>query len=142
MFSGSHCLSSRIFHYIPDRDVSDLTGDVYIPMLAKGQERIAALVDDDPKWFDIGTPQRYLTASRALGSMIGKSAIEGDVRDTAVWDGCFIGKGVRLESCIVTHGVELRGDMQLRNSIICRDDPAIPRDPGYRFENGLVIAPY
>ena len=142
MFSGSHCLSSRIFHYIPERDVSDLTGDVYVPILEHGNEKIAAVVDDDPKWFDIGTPQRYLAASRALGSMIGKSTVEGDARDTVVWDGCFIGKWVRLESCIVAHGVELRGEMQLRNAIICRDDPAIPRDPAYRFENGLVIATF
>ena len=142
MFSGSHCISSRIFRYIPDRDVSDLTGDVYIPVLERGNEKIAAVVDDDPKWFDIGTPQRYLAASRALGGMIGKSAIEGDVRDTVVWDGSFIGKGVRLESCIVGHGVELRGDVALRNAIICRDDPAIPRDPAYRFENGLVFATF
>jgi NDP-sugar pyrophosphorylase family protein len=140
MFSGSHCVSSQIFRYIPDRDVSDLTGNVYQPLVARGEEKIAAVVDDNPMWFDIGTPQRYLTASRALGNMIGKSVIEGDVRDTVVWDDCFIGRGVRLESCIVGHGVEIHGEMELRNAIICRDDPAIPRDPAYRFENGLVIA--
>ena len=140
MYSGSHCASSRVFRHLPDRDVSDLNSDVYARIVS--DEKIAAVVDDDPKWFDVGTPQRYLIASRALGSMIGKSAIEGEVRDTVVWDGCFIGKGVRLESCIVAHGVELRGDMELRNAIICRDDSRIPRDPAYRFENGLVIAPF
>jgi mannose-1-phosphate guanylyltransferase len=140
MFSGSHCVSSRIFLDIPDRDVSDLTGDVYQPLVARGEEKIAAAIDDNPMWFDIGTLQRYLIASHALGNMIGKSVIEGDVRDTVVWDDCFIGRGVRLESCIVGHGVELRGEMNLREALICRDDPAIPRDPAYRFENGLVIA--
>jgi NDP-sugar pyrophosphorylase family protein len=140
MFSGSHCISSRIFRYIPDRDVSDLTGDVYAPLTQSNEEKIAAVVDDNPMWFDIGTPRRYLTASRALGQMIGKSTIEGDVRDSVVWDDCFIGRGVVLESCIVAHGVELRGDIHLRNALICRDDPRIPCDPAYRFENGLVIA--
>ena len=42
MFSGSHCVSSGIFRYIPDRDVSDLTGDVYQPLIARGEEKIAA----------------------------------------------------------------------------------------------------
>lgn len=140
MFAGSHCVSSRVFRYIPDREVSDLTGDVYVPLTQTKEEHIAAIVDDNPMWFDIGTPQRYLTASRALGPMIGKSAIEGEVRDSIVWDDCFIGRGVVLESCIVAHGVELRGDMHLENAIICRDDPRIPRDENYRFENGLVIA--
>jgi NDP-sugar pyrophosphorylase family protein len=140
MFSGSHCVSSRIFRYIPDRDVSDLTGDVYAPLTQSRKEKIAAIVDDNPKWFDIGTPQRYLAASRALGPMIGKSVIEGNVRDSVVWDGCFIGRGVVLESCIVAHGVELRGDTHFKGALICRDDPRIPRDENYRFEGGLVIA--
>ena len=140
MFSGSHCVRLRIFRYIPDREVSDLTGDVYAPLTHSSDERIAAIVDDNPMWFDIGTPQRYLIASRALGPMVGNSVIQGEVRDSVVWDDCFIGRGVVLESCIVTHGVELRGDLRFKNAIICRDDPRIPRDPQYRFENGLVIA--
>jgi mannose-1-phosphate guanylyltransferase len=140
MFSGSHCVSSRVFRYIPDRPVSDITGDVYQPLVKSGREKVAAVVNDDPMWFDIGTPQRYLTAARAFGNMIGKSVIEGDVRDTIVWDGCFIARGVVLESCIVAHGVEIRTPMQLKNAVICRDDSAIPRDPNYKFENGLVIA--
>lgn len=140
MFSGSHCVSSRVFRYIPDRDVSDITGDVYQPLVESGAETIAAVVDDNPLWFDVGTPQRYLRAARMLGNTIGKSVVEGEVIDSVIWDGCFIGRGVRLESCIVAHGVEMRTTMQLRNAIICRDDPVIPRDADYQFENGLVIA--
>ncbi|MDQ6802403.1 MAG: nucleotidyltransferase family protein [Acidobacteriota bacterium] len=140
MFSGSHCIASRVFRYIPDRDVSDMTGDVYQPLVKSAREKVAAVLNDDPMWFDIGTPQRYLTAARALGNMIGKSVIEGDARDSIVADDCFIARGVVLESCIVAHGVEMRTPMELKNAVICKDDPAIPRDPAYRFENGLVIA--
>ena len=140
MFSGSHCVSSRIFRHIPDREVSDMTGHVYQPLVASGRERLAAVVDDNPMWFDIGTPQRYLTASRAFGNMIGNSVVDGEVRDTVVWDNCYIGRGVVLESCIVAHGVEIRTPMHLQNAIICRDERSIPRDEDYRFENGLVIA--
>jgi len=140
MFSGSHCVSSRIFQHIPDRDVSDLTGSVYQPLVKSDKEKIAAVIDDDPMWFDVGTPQRYLTAARAFGKTVGNSIVEGQVRDSVIWDDCFIARGVTLESCIVAHGVEIRTPMELRNAIICKDDPAIPRDPSYRFENGLVIA--
>jgi mannose-1-phosphate guanylyltransferase len=140
MYSGSQCVNSEIFRYIPDREVSDMTGDVCQPLVSTNREKIAAVVNDDPMWFDIGTRQRYLAASRALGNMIGKSTIEGVVRDSVVWDGCFIGRGVVLESCIVAHGVEIRTPMQLRNAVIVKDDPAIPRDPNYKFENGIVIA--
>jgi mannose-1-phosphate guanylyltransferase len=140
MYSGSQCISSRIFRYLPNRDVSELTSEVYIPLTKSGEQKLAAVVDDNPMWFDIGTPERYLTAARAFGKMIGRSRIEGEVRDSVVWDNCFIGRGVRLESCIVAHGVELRGDLHLRDAVICCDDPAIPRDAPYQFENGLVIA--
>ena len=140
MFSGSHCIASRVFRYFPDRPVSDMTGDVYQPLLKTGREQIAAVLNDDPMWFDIGTPQRYLTAARAMGKMIGKSVIEGEVRDSVVGDGCVITRGVVLESCIVGPGVEIRAPMELKNAVICKDDPAIPRDPDYKFENGLVIA--
>jgi NDP-sugar pyrophosphorylase family protein len=140
MFSGSHCVSSRVFRYIPDRDVSDMTTDVYQPLISAGRETIAAVVDDNPLWFDIGTPRRYLAASRALGDMIGNSIIEGGVIDSVIWDDCFIGRGVTLKSCIVAHGVEIRTPMQIENAVICRDDPAIPRDASYQFEKGLVIA--
>lgn len=140
MFSGSHCVSSRVFRYIPDRPVSDLTGDVYQPLVKNGREKVAAVLNDDPMWFDIGTPQRYLTAARAIGAMVGKSVIEGEVRDSIVGDECFIARGVVLETCIVANGVEIRTPMELKNAVICKDDPAIPRDPNYKFENGLVIA--
>ena len=39
--------------------------DTYRPLIAGGRETLAAIVDDG-LWFDIGTPQRYLAASRAL----------------------------------------------------------------------------
>ena len=130
MFSGSHCVSSRVFRYIPDRPVSDMTGDVYHPLVKSGEEKIAAVVNDDPMWFDIGTPQRYLTAARAIGKMIGKSVIEGEVRDSIVGDDCFIARGVVLETCIVASGVEIRTPMKLKNAMVCKD------------ENGLVIASF
>ena len=142
MFSGSHCVASRIFRYVPDRDFSEMTGDVYAPLVKSGAERIAAVVNDDPMWFDIGTAQRYLTAARAFGKTIGDSVIEGEVRDSVVMDDCFIGRGVTVENCIVAHGVEIRKPMTLRNVILCKEDRAIPRDSNYKFENGFVIAPF
>ena len=115
---------------------------MYRPLLQQGGQTIAAVVDDAP-WFDIGTPRRYLAASRALcgGTAIGAgSVVEGEARDSIIWEDCYIGPGVVLESCIVGNGVELRGPTDLRNAIVCRDEPAIPRDEPYEFRNGLVIA--
>jgi NDP-sugar pyrophosphorylase family protein len=65
MFSGAHLISRRIFEYLPDKDFSGLVDEVYQPVIASGQERVAGVVDDGP-WYDIGTPLRYMTASRSL----------------------------------------------------------------------------
>jgi NDP-sugar pyrophosphorylase family protein len=64
---------------------------------------------------------------RVAGSAIGAgSVIEGEVRESAVWEGCHIGPGVRLERCIVSHGVHLVTAGEFRGMVICRDDPSIP----------------
>jgi NDP-sugar pyrophosphorylase family protein len=176
MFSGSHLISSRIFKLLPDKEFSGIVDEVYIPLIASGKETIAAVVDDTP-WFDIGTPQRYISAARAVlamtvagdfpvvkGSRIlgdsvvhmtsvlpgtvsqssvgARSAIRGEVRDSTIGDDCRIAGNVRLDSCIVGDNVEISRSMELTNAVICRDDPSIPRDGGYSFDAGLVIAEF
>jgi NDP-sugar pyrophosphorylase family protein len=136
MFAGSHAISSRIFELFPDEDEFSIIG-VY------EKARIAAVVDDGT-WFDIGTPQRYLAASRALCGDVAvgaNSVVEGEVSGSAIWENCRIAPGVRLENCIVADGVELDAGT-FANSIICLDDPLIPRDAPYRREEGLVIAAF
>lgn len=139
IFAGSHAIRPRIFRYLPDREFSGIVGHVYQPVLDAASESIAGVIDDGP-WFDIGTPRRYLEATRALcaNSVGARSVIEGDVRDSAVWDDCFIASGVTLERCIVAHGVRLdRG--HYRDAVILRDDPAIPAGE-YERADGNVIA--
>ena len=162
MFSGSHVISSRIFRYLPEKDFSGIVDEVYQPLLDAGTETLAGVVDDG-LWFDIGTPQRYLSAmlgllaadvakpaaiaqdSRIRGtaerSTVGaRSVVDGQLRDSAVWDDCVIGENVRLERCIVAHGVKLNGALDFHDALICRDDPAIPDDPKLERRDGLVIA--
>jgi len=122
MFSGAHAIGPEIFDHMPDEDEFSIVDSIYKHVPAAG------VIDDGP-WFDIGTPQRYLEANG--GTTIGaRSVVEGTIHDTAVWDDCHIGRGVVLTECIVAHGVELSGDMQLSRSMICRG------------EEGVVIAPF
>ncbi|HKO54538.1 MAG TPA: nucleotidyltransferase family protein, partial [Thermoanaerobaculia bacterium] len=65
MFAGSHCISSRVFRWIPEKEFSGIVDEAYEPAMTNG-ERVAGVVDDDPRWFDIGTPQRYTAASRSV----------------------------------------------------------------------------
>lgn len=161
MFSGSHVISSRVFRHLPDREFSGIVDEAYQPALDAGTESIAGVVDDG-LWFDIGTPQRYLSAMVALlaadvpkpaaiaadatvrgtvvQSTVGSgTVVDGDLRDSAVWDDCTIGERVLLEGCIVAHGVTLKGPLELRHALICPDSPAIPAEYGRRQD--VVITP-
>jgi mannose-1-phosphate guanylyltransferase len=139
MFAGSHVISTRVFDRLPEQEFSGIVEHAYIPVLADASERLAGVIDDG-LWFDIGTPQRYLSASTALlaamvhgelpvtpGSRLegdsllhesargaavrstvgARSAVEGDVRDSILFDDVRVGRGVVVERCIVSHGVEL-----------------------------------
>jgi NDP-sugar pyrophosphorylase family protein len=162
MFSGSHVISSRIFRYLPEKEFSGIVDEVYQPLIDAKTETLAGFVDDG-LWFDIGTPQRYLSAMIGLlaadvskppaiassakirgtinRSTVGaRSTVDGDLRDSAVWDDCTIGANVQLERCIVAHGVTLNGPVELKDALICRDDAAIPDDAKYERRDGVVIA--
>lgn len=65
MFAGSHLISTRIFDFLPDEEEFGIVDRAYQPLLDSGRETIAGIVDDG-LWFDIGTPQRYASASHAL----------------------------------------------------------------------------
>ncbi len=75
MFSGAHLISSRIFQRLPDTEFSGIVNDVYQPMIAGGEEAVVAVVDDGP-WFDIGTPQRYISAASTVLDMTMKGEVE------------------------------------------------------------------
>jgi NDP-sugar pyrophosphorylase family protein len=143
MFAGAHAISSRIFDVLPDRDVFSIVDHVYAPLLAN--ETVAGVVDDNARWFDIGTPQRYLAANRALcgDRVVGaRSVVEGTLHDSVVWDDCHIASGVELTNCIVAHDVAITRPMQLENTIVCRDETSIPPTSAYRREEGLLFASF
>jgi mannose-1-phosphate guanylyltransferase len=167
MFSGSHVISTRIFEHIPDREFSGIVEHAYQPAMVNGN-RLAGVVDDG-LWFDIGKPQRYLGASRALldamvqgslappegsrvvdGSLIhttasghpssstvgARSVIEGDVRDSIIWDDCRIAQAVTVERCIVGRGVALE-EGEYRDAVIVQDDERIPAE--YARTGDLIV---
>ena len=119
MFAGSHLISTRIFESLPDQDEFGIVDRVYQPLLDSGRETISGIVDDG-LWFDIGTPQRYLSASHALreAMMRGELApppgshMDGDslVHETATG---------RSERSIVGARSTIRGEV--RDSIVWDD---------------------
>ena len=121
MFSGAHLISSRIFSHLPDKEFSGIVDEVYIPLIASRKETIAAVVDDGP-WFDIGTPQRYISAARGVLEMTiaGKiPVVKGSklVRDSVVHQTASV-PGTATRSSIGARST-VRGEV--RDSIIGED---------------------
>jgi mannose-1-phosphate guanylyltransferase len=54
-----------------------------------------------------------------------RSVVEGDVRESIVWEDCRIARGVVVERCIVGSGVSLT-EGSYRDAVIVLDDPRIP----------------
>jgi len=119
MFAGSHLISTRIFEYLPDEEEFGIVNAVYQPLLDSGRETIGGIVDDG-LWFDIGTPERYIDASRTLLEAMIRgelappkgSHIDGDslVHETAT------GRATRS---IVGERTMMRGEV--RDSIVWND---------------------
>ena len=128
MFSGAHVISARVFDLLPPVEFSSIVDEVYRPVVEEGKQKIAGVVDDGP-WFDIGTPQRYMAASRALADLIVGGTIEppagsriagnslisessrGDVNHSVVGSRSVIDGAVRdsaiWDDCHIAAGVEV-----------------------------------
>lgn len=134
-FSGSHLISSRIFRYLPDKEFSGIVDEVYIPVIAQQKEKIAAVVDEGP-WFDIGTPQRYISAHESVlemtvegkipvvpGSRVvrdsvidHRSTIHGKASHCSVGARSYI-KG-EIRDSIIGEDCRISGDVELQSCIV------------------------
>jgi NDP-sugar pyrophosphorylase family protein len=121
MFAGSHLISARIFQYLPEKEFSGIVDEVYMPLIASGRETVAGVVDDRP-WFDIGTPQRYISAGAAVLDM----TLEGTM--PVVRGSKIVGDSV-VDQTATIHGTVARSSIgartfvngEVRNSTIGRN---------------------
>lgn len=154
MFAGVHAMSPSAIDLLPDREVSGLTEDLYIPATKRGDPTIAGYVRDG-LWFDVGKPTRYMEATAGLlqaiidgsvrppsgsalidGSLIERSAIvEGEADRSSVGSGSRVGSGASLDQSILWDDVSIGRSSSVRRSIIGHG-VAIPE--GSVIENLLV----
>jgi len=152
MFSGSHCISARIFDWLPDKEFSGIVDEAYEPAMERG-EVVAGAVDDGT-WFDIGTPQRYMAAWRGvLGLMLtgeleppAGSVVQGDslLHETAHVAGSAgrstVGEGSviegTIEDCAVWDGCRIAPGAVLRSCIVGH---GVEVAAGVTLENALLV---
>lgn len=129
MFSGAHAISSRVFDDLPPAGFSSIVDEVYRPIVQTGREVLAAIVDDGT-WFDIGTPQRYMGASRSLLQLM----VAGSVQPRA--GSRIVGDSLMHESArgtVVRSAAGARSTIEgtVRDSVIwenCRIGPRVSLD--------------
>jgi NDP-sugar pyrophosphorylase family protein len=131
MFSGTHLISRRIFEYLPDKDFSGIVDEVYQPMIESGRELVAGVVDDG-LWFDIGTPLRYMAASRTLLALTVDGTL-APARGTHVAGDSLVHETASVGATIARSIVGARSVIEgsLRDSVVwddCRIAPGVVLD--------------
>jgi NDP-sugar pyrophosphorylase family protein len=121
MFSGSHLISTRIFKHLPNKDFSGIVDEVYQPLIQAKQETVAAIVDDGP-WFDIGTPQRYISAAVEILKLTVDGVVPV-VTGSRVMRDCVVDETARIRGKLSRSSVGARSTTngEVTNSIVGRD---------------------
>jgi len=125
-FPGVHILGPAALEAIPPAGPSDIHADALAPLIGEGAE-VLGVVTRGP-WHDVGTPLRYLEATRdALAARGGGPYIAPSARvhPTAAVDkasvlgeGARVGEGVRVEASVLLDGAEAEGGSRLTHSIL------------------------
>jgi mannose-1-phosphate guanylyltransferase len=63
LFTGIQLLSPELLDRIPERPVSHLMNDLYVPLLRAGVRVTAAQMDPNAAWWPVGTPRELLDAN-------------------------------------------------------------------------------
>ncbi|WP_158542373.1 nucleotidyltransferase family protein [Lujinxingia litoralis] len=136
-FTGVHFLEPELLRQIP-LELGCMVGDVYIPLLEKG-ERINALVNEG-FWAALDTPRLFFETTRRvlhepglfeqapLPQALGQSLYiynEATIDDKARLAGpilaglhAMVGAGAQVGPDVVLDGVELRGGARVREAIL------------------------
>jgi mannose-1-phosphate guanylyltransferase len=65
-FTGLHVLTPRVFDFLDGPAPLDINHHVYPRLLEAGLEVYGHVLEARTSWFDLGTPERYARAHRAL----------------------------------------------------------------------------
>jgi NDP-sugar pyrophosphorylase family protein len=143
VFAGLHVIAGRQLDGIEERP-SDIVRDLYEPLLERGGAVRAVFTDR--RWYDLGTPRRYLAGALAqaaaepgAGSSWYGPGVE--VEEGARVDGSVLESGVRvaagatIENSLVLPGVLVGREAQVKDSILA---PGVELPVGARAISSLV----
>lgn len=124
-FTGIHVVDPAFLDQLPSSGFACIKEQGWIPFLERGGEMRGAVVRGD--WFDLGTPERYLTAHMSMLGAIGElapppCAVPAGVE---IVPPVVIGPGLRAEgparigpAAFVGRGVTLAAGTHVRRSVV------------------------
>ncbi len=144
VFAGAHVLDPKHLADLPEGP-SDFVSGLWEPLLESGG-RVRA-VGTLRRWFDLGTPGRYLDGVRQYVrgpfGWWGRNLVAADVEVTAdasvtrsvVETGCSVGPGSRVHRSLLLPGVRVGPDCDLEHSVVA---PGVTLPPGTTVHHRLV----
>jgi NDP-sugar pyrophosphorylase family protein len=119
VFAGFHILSPEVFDHMPDKNHFCIVRDVYLPMIQDQPGSVRAVFAPG-KFYDMGTPEDYLTGNLALLAQHIQETSELTKGLRHLGDRVFIGsnptlgRGVNLIGpCVIGDDVQIEGGSQI-----------------------------
>jgi len=154
MFAGAHALTPEIFQWIPPSGEAGIVSHAYEPILDASDAKIVGVAWDGV-WHDIGTPARYLDATRDLiaqmergvvpvpsngsleeGSLAGQSAIlRGSLYQSVVGQRSVVGVGSRVLDSVIWDDCRIGIDSEIERSILTH---GVSLPDGMQIRNALI----
>ena len=135
--AGFYVLEASVLDRIPPGRRVNVERETFPAMVVDGSLFAQA---DDARWFDVGTPERYLAASLALLPVTGREgAVDGGVvapalleagstvkpgavvHEAVLGEGVTVADGARVERSVVLAGARVEERALVEDSIIGRD---------------------
>jgi len=166
VFAGAHAFCRELLALLPEPP-ADFVRDLYQPLLDRG-ERIDA-VETSARWFDIGTPRRYLEAVMGYAGRSGlkrrgwwsqevevdeaasvkRSVLEAGVavaagarvRRSLIMSGASIGIGARVTDSIIGSPVKLPAGTVVESRLVTEARADIAPADNASIVGGLVYSP-
>lgn len=129
MFTGIQILEKEIFNYIPQKQFSHSTTDVYPKAIKEG--KIVAAHISNGGWYELSTLARYLDISLEFLYKEGKNLVYGAgttiaesarVTNSILWQDIKIEANATLHQVIVTDDVTIPANSKLERVVVVRRD--------------------
>lgn len=146
MFTGIQILEPEIFNYIPPKQFSHSTTDVYPKAIAEG--RIIAAHISNGDWYELSTLARYLDISLnflsqenkntifGLGTQIAKSA---SIKESILWQRVTVEEGADLYRVIIGDDVTISANTKLENVVVIRQDRCKEIESGEVVGENVIV---